>query len=83
MEFVCSFVVECGCWEKMIERNKINFFYLLYIIDIMGNGPWASGGPGQVPLLPWPRAGPATWSGHNLPPMAAIQQGREFVRAWR
>ena len=39
MEFVCSFVVECGCWEKMIERNKINFFYLLYIIDIMGNGP--------------------------------------------
>ena len=61
MEFVCSFVVECGCWEweKMIDRNKINFFYLLYINDIMGNGPWASGGPGQVPLLPWPRAGPA------------------------
>ena len=28
MEFVCSFVVECGCWEweKMIDRNKINFF---------------------------------------------------------
>ena len=52
--------MECGCWEKMIERNKINFFLpirLLYIIDIMGNGPWASGGPGQVPLLPWPRAG--------------------------
>ena len=21
-------------------------------------GPWASGGPGQVPLLPWLRAGP-------------------------
>ena len=22
-------------------------------------GPLADGGPGQVPLLPWPRAGPA------------------------
>ena len=24
----------------------------------MGNGPWPSGGPRQVPLLPWLRAGP-------------------------
>ena len=67
------FVLDCGCWEKMIERNKIKFFYLLYIniIGIMGNGPWASGGPGQVPLLPWPRAGPGYWGG-----------GREAVWAW-
>ena len=50
----------------MIDRNKINFFYLLYINDIMGNGPWASGGPGQVPLLPWPRAGPALSAPHYI-----------------
>ena len=24
-----------ACWEKMIERNKNNFFYLLYIIGII------------------------------------------------
>ena len=41
-----------------IERNKNKIFYLLNIIGII-YGPWASGGPGQVPLLPWLRAGPA------------------------
>ena len=40
-----------------IERNKNKIFYLLNIIGII-YGPWASGGPGQVPLLPWLRAGP-------------------------
>ena len=45
--------------EKLkLERNKNFFFYLLYIISIMCNGPSCPGGPGQVPLLPWPRAGP-------------------------
>ena len=40
-----------------IERNKNKFCYLLNIIGII-YGPWDSGGPGQVPLLPWLRAGP-------------------------
>ena len=40
-----------------IERNKNKFFYLLNIIGII-YGPWASGGLGQVPLLPWLRVGP-------------------------
>ena len=40
-----------------IERNKNKIFYLLNIIGII-YGPWASGGPGQVPLLSWLRAGP-------------------------
>ena len=40
-----------------IERNKNKFFYLFNIIGII-YGPWASGGPGQVPLLPWLWAGP-------------------------
>ena len=31
----------------------------------------------------WKQRNATIWSGHNLPPMAATQQGREFVRAWR
>ena len=51
--------------EKLkLERNKFYFFYLLYIIaSYMGNGPSCPGGPGQVPLLPWPRAGPGGYYG--------------------
>ena len=46
--------------EKLkLERNKKKKIYLLYIIaSYMGNGPSCPGGPGQVPLLPWPRARP-------------------------
>ena len=46
--------------EKLkLERNKKKIFHLLYIIaSYMGNGPSCPGGPRQVPLLPWPRAGP-------------------------
>ena len=43
--------------KEKIERNKNKLFYLLNIIGII-YGPWDSGGHGQVPLLPWLRAGP-------------------------
>ena len=47
-----------ACWEKKkgkIERNKNKIVYILNInyITLTSNM-----GPGQVPLLPWLRAGP-------------------------
>ena len=54
------FVVECGCWEKMIERNKINFFYLLgyYIsLTLWVMGPGQVGALGRCPSCPGPGPG--------------------------
>ena len=42
----------------------------------MGNGPSCLGGPGQVPLLPWPRAGP----GSGRLPAGAVEIGDYGVR---
>ena len=58
MEFAGLLGVERRKEKLKLERNKKKKFYLLYIIaSYMGNGPSCPGGPGQVPLLPWPRAG--------------------------
>ena len=59
MEFAGLLGIERRKEKLKLERNKKKKFYLLYIISIMGNGPSCPRGPGQVPLLPWPRAGPA------------------------
>ena len=53
----CCLLGEDQKKKGKIERNKNKIFYLLNIIGII-YGPWTSGGPGQVPLLPWLRAGP-------------------------
>ena len=62
LELEFSGLLSAGRWESEEERGNGGskfFFYLLYIIGTyMGNGPSCPRGPGQVPLLPWPRAGP-------------------------
>ena len=61
--------MECGCWEKMIERNKINFFYLLgyYIsLTLWVMGPGQVGALGRCPSCPGPGPGLfvcSWWSG--------------------
>ena len=67
LELEFSGLLSAGRWESEEERGNGGskfFFYLLYIIaSYMGNGPSCPRGPGQVPLLPWPRAGPGLTRG--------------------
>ena len=60
LELEFSGLLSAGRWESEEERGNGGskfFVYLLYIIGTyMGNGSSCPRGPGQVPLLPWPRA---------------------------